>query len=85
MKKFLLVVCLLLLAASPPFFSGCNNDPSITGDTQTYVYICDSKTAYVYHSTENCPGLRHCTHDIIKVTLREAMNKYNRRACKICE
>ena len=52
--------------------------------SENYVYICRSHTAYVYHSSPNCTGLRKCTHDVIKVTLKGAIDKYSRRACKLC-
>lgn len=53
--------------------------------TNDSVYLCNSATAYVYHSTTSCKGLNHCTHGLIKVSLKDAINKYHRRACKICE
>lgn len=49
------------------------------------VYICYSSTSYAYHSSPNCRGLNRCTHEIIKVSLEDAKNKYNHRPCKICE
>ena len=52
---------------------------------ETYVYICNSNTAYAYHSTKSCRGLNRCSHDILKVSLSEAVNTYRRRPCKICE
>jgi len=48
------------------------------------VYICNSPTAKVYHKYKDCKGLRNCKHDIIEVSLDDAKNIYNRRACKIC-
>lgn len=51
---------------------------------ESEVYICVSSGAKVYHSRENCHGLKACTHTIKKVTLKEAINDYNRRACKVC-
>lgn len=58
---------------------------TVVASKEIYVYICDSKTAYVYHSTKDCAGLNACTHEIKKVTLDDAINKYERRACKKCE
>lgn len=49
------------------------------------VFICVSGRAYAYHSTLECRGLQRCTHQIIKISLYEAVNKYGYRACKICE
>ena len=56
-----------------------------TETSQTYVYLCNSKTAYVYHSSKYCRGLNRCSHGLIKVTLTEAKRDYGRRACMICE
>jgi hypothetical protein len=49
------------------------------------VYICNSGNAYVYHSTRNCGGLSGCKHEVLEVSLSEAVNKYKRRACKVCK
>jgi hypothetical protein len=48
------------------------------------VYICVSKTAYVYHARKDCRGLDACTHVIKKVPVSVAKNEYRRRACKVC-
>lgn len=50
----------------------------------TYVYICDSQTAYAYHSTKVCRGLNRCTHQIIKVIKNHAINKYYWKKSKEC-
>ena len=47
------------------------------------VYICVSSTAYVYHGSSGCSGLNRCTHEIRKVSVSDAVNKYGRRACRI--
>lgn len=52
--------------------------------TPDSVYICVSKGAVAYHQSTNCRGLRHCTHQIIKVTQYDAINKYHLRACHVC-
>jgi hypothetical protein len=50
-----------------------------------YVYICKSPKAYAYHSTTTCRGMRQCTHEIIKVTLNDAINNYGKKkACGYC-
>lgn len=49
------------------------------------VYICNSGNAYVYHSIRDCGGLGHCKHEVLEVSLSEAINKYKRRACKLCK
>ena len=46
------------------------------------VYIC--VTGNVYHKTPKCRGLANATHAIKAVSREEAINKYGRRACKIC-
>jgi hypothetical protein len=84
MKKILLLLSLLLLAATANVISAGNIHYKVPAK-ETYVYLCDSETAHVYHSTKDCRGLSHCTHRIIKVTLDEAIHKYDRRACKLCE
>lgn len=48
------------------------------------VYICNSSTAVAYHDDRSCRGLNKCTHGILEVTKKEAIDKYGRRACKIC-
>ena len=54
--------------------------PNISHD---YVYICTGPTAYAYHKTDTCKGLRRCTGDIKKISLEQA-KKENRKACKLC-
>ena len=49
------------------------------------VWLCMGKYAKVYHATANCKGLRNCKGQIVKVSLSDAINKYGRRACEICE
>jgi hypothetical protein len=48
------------------------------------VFVCDSTTSVAYHETKNCRGLNRCTHEIIQVTKRDAIENYGKRACKIC-
>lgn len=50
----------------------------------TDVYICNSTTASVYHSSKTCKGLDKCTHEIKEVSKEDAEKKYQRRACKVC-
>jgi len=47
------------------------------------VYICNSSSAYAYHSSTGCYGLGRCRHTVSKVTLIEA-KEMGYRACKIC-
>lgn len=48
------------------------------------VYICNSNTAYAYHTSSYCRGLNRCTHGMLKVPLSKATKTYGRKACKIC-
>lgn len=48
------------------------------------VYVCDSKTSVAYHASKDCRGLNKCTHEIIYITKKDAMENYGKRACKIC-
>ena len=48
------------------------------------VYVCDSSTSVAYHSSKSCKGLNRCTHQIIEVSKQDAIDKYGKRACKIC-
>lgn len=48
------------------------------------VYICTGGSSYAYHNTEYCMGLKNCRHKIIKVSLDDAVKKYNRKACHYC-
>ena len=52
--------------------------------TDANVYICDSKTAKAYHKGEDCRGLNRCTHEVVKVTKREAEEEYGRVPCQVC-
>ena len=49
-----------------------------------HVFICDSKSSKVYHSSKTCRGIQNCKHDIKEVTLKEAKETYGRVACKVC-
>lgn len=46
-----------------------------TSSSSDYVYICVSKTAEKYHFTEDCRGIKKCTHTIEKVTITQAKGK----------
>lgn len=57
--------------------------PTKSTNQEPKVYICTGKSSEVYHSDENCRGLRNCKGEIKQVPLKEAQTM-NRRACKIC-
>jgi hypothetical protein len=88
MKKLVLLssiilVCLSCFAATPSV--NPHNPPARVFKRETYVYICDSRGAYAYHSSKDCRGLNRCSHGILKVTLADAVKVYHRKPCKICE
>jgi hypothetical protein len=87
MKKILII--LLLITSSIGFISisdrtNSNSKLATTFPIENSVYICNSSGAYAYHSSTNCSGLNRCTHTIIKVSVKDAVEKYRRRACKLC-
>lgn len=50
---------------------------------ETKVYICDSPGSVAYHAYRKCRGLQKCSHQILEVTVKDAISK-NLRPCKIC-
>ncbi len=48
-----------------------------------YVAICESRSAYAYHSGM-CRGLARCTHGVSQVTVAQAQGS-GYRPCKICQ
>ncbi|HLZ87140.1 MAG TPA: hypothetical protein VKQ52_07870 [Puia sp.] len=87
MKRFLVLAALFavtVLASGASLPVGPAAHPRVF-HKETYVYICNSSGAYAYHSTKSCRGLNRCSHEILKVTLSEAVNTYRRKPCKICE
>ncbi|HWJ25513.1 MAG TPA: hypothetical protein VNS32_03165 [Flavisolibacter sp.] len=73
MKLFLTFILPLVFA-----FAG---GPTLKADK---VYVCDSRTSEAYHINKNCRGLNRCTHTIIEVTEKQAIDSYHKRKCKIC-
>jgi hypothetical protein len=50
-----------------------------------YVYIDSNPKAELYHSDKACTELQKKGHlKIIKVTLDDALHKYNRKPCPLC-
>jgi hypothetical protein len=74
MKSILSSIVILLLLTSPA-------SAQSSSDTAK-VLICNSSTAYAYHS-HYCSGLNRCTHSVSKVKVSEAV-KLERTACKVC-
>jgi hypothetical protein len=86
LKRFLVLSAILI-----GFIAYASTTPNVTQSllakeiTKTdSCYICVSKGAVAYHSDPNCRGLAKCTHTISKISVDDAVNNYNRRACKIC-
>jgi hypothetical protein len=87
MRKVFLLFAILVVSLSS--FAGAKaahhrNFHPAAFKKETYVYICNSSGAYAYHSSKTCRGLNRCTHEILKVTLSDAVNVYKRKPCKIC-
>ena len=88
MKQLFLLLAVItasVLLSGAPAAAVSKKIAPVTFKKETYVYVCDSKTAYAYHSRKDCSGLNRCTHGILKVTLSDAINIYKRKPCKICE
>lgn len=71
---------LLPLLLSVSFFASSKSLP--VQPAPAYVYICNGPKSVVYHKSETCPGLSHCSTKVEKVSLYEAV-KLGRRPCKI--
>ncbi|MDP4267728.1 MAG: hypothetical protein Q8880_09895 [Bacteroidota bacterium] len=84
----ILLFLILFLSCDHPveknslFISSKEQTPIKQSDTNT-VYICQSPYAYAYHKYINCEGLTQCNHDIIKVTIKEAI-RLKRTKCLKC-
>jgi len=74
MKSLISSIVILLLFTSP----ACSQSQADTAK----VLICNSSTAYAYHS-HYCSGLNRCTHSVSKVKVSEAV-KLGRSACEVC-
>ena len=48
------------------------------------VYVCNSKNSVAFHPSKECKGLQQCTHEIIHISKKDAVDKYGKRACKMC-
>lgn len=86
MKKLLsllLLFCLVSVVSDARAPRASTVHPVIV-PKEAYVYICISSSSYAYHSNRDCRGLNRCTHEIRKVTLEDAKDKYSKKPCKIC-
>jgi hypothetical protein len=52
--------------------------------TGKQVSICNSQMAKAYHVSQNCRGLNRCTHAVVKITKKEAVEQYGRVECQVC-
>ena len=66
-------------------FEVCNTLQSAgeSGPSSTYVWICTGRSAYSYHSNQDCSGLNRCKASIQKVTIEKAKSM-KRTPCNIC-
>ena len=80
MNRIAVILLSLCLASSVH-----NKKPAVKSGTKStvYVYVCTGDNAYAWHSSKTCRGLNRCSGDIIKITLSEAKERYE-RPCKIC-
>jgi hypothetical protein len=69
MKKLLTLLLITLAFSSFTLF-------------QSIVYVCKGPSSKVYHKSNSCKGLSHCSTQVYKVTVEEA-KKMGRRECKI--
>lgn len=53
-------------------------------DENSTVYVCMGQYAKAYHIDSNCKGLMNCKAEIKTMTLKEAMEDYNRTPCGYC-
>ncbi len=84
-KRFLWLVLLLIA-------TGIADAQTVTGRHRyrgrqiapqiAYVSICESRSAYAYHSGM-CRGLARCTHGVNKMSIPQARNA-GYMPCKIC-
>jgi hypothetical protein len=71
MKALILTMMLL--------FSGGVNEAS-----ETYVYICTGPKSTKYHITSQCRGLKSCSGEVKKVTLKKAKELGKKSPCGWC-
>jgi hypothetical protein len=81
MTRFTLILFLVLSSAVLQIAASPVRNATVAAQN---VYICNSKESVAYHSTKSCKGLNKCTHEVLTVTLQDAQDRYNRRACKMC-
>ena len=49
--------------------------------SETYVYICKGPNSTAYHYSPHCRGLRQCSTDVEKLTVKETVEK-GRKLCR---
>jgi len=55
---------------------------SFTYIQSTYVYVCKGPQSKVYHKSDHCKGLSHCSTQVFKITLEES-KQMGRRPCRM--
>lgn len=81
MKQLILSITLVLLTITSIPISASK----IASTKTETVYICTGGYSKKYHSSQSCRGLDNCRGQVIEVSLYDAVNKYDRTPCKICE
>ena len=46
------------------------------------VALCKSATSVAYHSKKTCRGIKSCSHDVIEVAAKQAINEYRKEPAK---
>lgn len=73
-------IAMLVLALIEIPKVGTTAQKSEEGD---FVYICTGVNSETYHDRSNCKGLKHCSGEIVKVDVIEAID-YGRISCSLC-
>ncbi len=56
----------------------------ISETNETYVYICTGPKSSKYHNTDKCRGLKSCSGEVKKVTLKKAKEMGKDSPCNWC-
>ncbi|MBA3285504.1 MAG: hypothetical protein H0U27_10665 [Nitrosopumilus sp.] len=76
MSKFIIAIILTL-------FIFQNTKSEFANKIVSNVYVCNSKTSVAYNSIKDCTGLSRSTHNMIELTEIVAIEKHQRRKCKV--
>lgn len=75
MKRILFFRIIALIVLLVGIIACSSNEVS-----ETYVYICKGPNSTAYHYSPHCRGLRRCSTDLEKLTVKEAVEK-GRKLC----